>query len=94
MLFLILADNISEHGGNDKTMAEVLYETEFEKRQHLSAIHYLATDLQMPEDFLGQLYENELLSLKEHARVKDFLSVLVIKRMKEKCHAHPAGNEF
>jgi hypothetical protein len=74
--------------------AAVLYETEFEKRQHLSAIHALATDLGMSEDLLRQLYENELQSLKEHARIKDFLSVLVMKRMREKCHDHPAVNTF
>ncbi len=72
----------------------ILYDTEFERRQHLSAIHYLATDLGMREDFLRQLYENELMSLKEHARIKDFLSVLVIKRMKEQCNVHSAENEF
>ena len=93
MPFPGLVDNVSERGGIIMT-AEVLYETEFEKRQHLSAIHYLAADLGMPEDYLRQLYENELMSLKEHARIKDFLSVLVIKRMKEQCHVHSAGNEI
>jgi hypothetical protein len=93
MPFPGLVDNVSKRGGIIMT-AEVLYETEFEKRQHLSAIHYLATDLGMPEDYLRQLYENELMSLKEQARIKDYLSVLVIKRMRERCHAHQAGNEF
>jgi len=74
--------------------ARMLYETEFEKRQHLSAIHYLATDLGMPEEFLRQLYEHELLALKENARIKDYLSVLIIKRMREKWYAHPAENEI
>jgi hypothetical protein len=74
--------------------ATVLYETEFEKRQHLSAIHNLATNFGVPEDSVRRLYEHELLSLKAHARVKDFLSILVLRKMKEKCHGGSAGNEF
>jgi hypothetical protein len=65
-------------------VATLLYETETEKRQHLSAIHVLSIDLKVAEDIIKQLYENELNILKEHARIKDFLSVLVMKRIKEK----------
>lgn len=74
-------------------VATLLYETEFEKRQHLSAIHNLAIDMGMSEDYLRQLYENELLSLKERARIKDFLSVLVIKRMKGKGNFKTGDNK-
>ena len=44
----------------------------------------LARDLGVAEDFIEPLYENELRGLKEHARVKNFLSILVIRRIKEK----------
>ena len=62
----------------------LLYETETERRQHLTAIHNLALDLGISEESLRQFYEKELLSLKEHARLKDYLTVLVIKKLKEK----------
>jgi len=65
----------------------LLYETEIEKRQHLSAIHNLAIDLRISEDFLQKVYETELNSLKAQAKIKDFLTVLVIKRIKEKAIA-------
>lgn len=65
-------------------VAAALYETELEKRRHLSAIHLLAMDLGISEDTLRQQYEDELKMLKEHARIRDFLPILVIKRIKEK----------
>jgi ferritin len=65
-------------------VATLLYETETEKRQHLSAIHVLSIDLGVAEDCIKQLYENELKVLKEHARINDYLSVLVMKRIKGK----------
>lgn len=63
--------------------ATLLYETETERRRHLTAIHNLAMDLGVSEEYLRKLYETELLSLKEHARLKDFITVLVIKKIKE-----------
>ena len=65
-------------------VAALLYETEAEKQQHLSAICMLARDLGVAEDFIEPLYENELRGLKEHARIRNFLSILVIRRIKEK----------
>lgn len=64
--------------------AAALYETEFEKRQHLSAIHLLAMDLGISEDTMRQQYEDELKALNEHARIRNFLPILVIKRIREK----------
>lgn len=63
---------------------ELLYQNEAEKRQHLSAIHILSIELGVSEDYIKQIYENELKKLKENARITDFLSVLVMKRIKEK----------
>lgn len=62
----------------------MLYENESEKRQHLSAIHVLASTFGISEESVRHLYETELQSLIRHARVRDFLSVLVIRRLKEK----------
>jgi Protein of unknown function (DUF3562) len=57
-----------------------------ERRQHASAIHMLSLDSGLPEDSVQQLYETELKNLTEHARIRDFLSVLVIRRIKERIH--------
>jgi hypothetical protein len=38
----------------------------------------------IPEDDIRSLYESELSILKEHARIKDFLSVLVSRKIRGK----------
>jgi hypothetical protein len=60
-----------------------LYEDETERTQHIRVIKMLARDLNRPEDQMGQIYEFELEKLKEDARVKDFLIVLVSRRIRE-----------
>ena len=66
-------------------VAALLYETEAEERQHLSAICMLARDLEIAEDSIRPLYEDELRKLKEHApRIKTFLSIFVSRHIKEK----------
>lgn len=70
--------------GGTAVVVTSLYESEAEERQHLSAIDVLARDLGVAEDFIRPLYENELRELKEHARIRNFLSLLVSRRIKEK----------
>jgi hypothetical protein len=65
-------------------VANILYESESEKRQHLSAMYLLSSTFGLTENSVKQLYENELQSLVGRARVRDFLSVIVIRRLKEK----------
>jgi hypothetical protein len=62
----------------------MLYENESEKRQHLSAIQALTFSLGMSENIVRELYENELQSMIARASVRDFLSVIVIRRIREK----------
>jgi hypothetical protein len=63
--------------------ATVLYENEAEMQKHLSAIHLLSKASGISEDYIRSLYERELALLKTNARIKDFLSVLVSRRIKE-----------
>ncbi len=65
-------------------VAMMLYENELDKRQHRSAIHFLASHAGVSEEFVRQLYELELESLIRRARIRDFLPVLVVRRLKEK----------
>jgi hypothetical protein len=60
-----------------------LYEDETEKIQHFHAIQMLVKDLKSSQEEISTLYEIELERLKLHARVKDFLTVLVSRRVKE-----------
>lgn len=60
-----------------------LYEDEPEKMRHIHAIQTLAKDLKSSEEQISVLYEIELEKLKLHARVKDFLVLLVSRRVKE-----------
>lgn len=68
----------------------LLYDNEAEKRQHLSAICMLSRDLGVAEDSIRPLYENELRGLKEHARIKTFLSIFACRHIKEKINKHQA----
>lgn len=65
-------------------VAMMLYENESERRQHLSAIQMLAASLHISEESARQLYEIELQALIGRARVRDYLSVVVMKRLREK----------
>ncbi len=65
-----------------------LYEDEAEKMQHIHAIQMLVKDLKSSEEEISTLYEVELEKLKLHARVKDFLMVLVSRRVKEILTGH------
>jgi hypothetical protein len=68
----------------------LLYDNEAEKRQHLSAICMLSRDLGVAEDSIRPLYENELRGLREHARIKTFLSIFISRHIKEKINNHAA----
>ncbi|HET6514134.1 MAG TPA: DUF3562 domain-containing protein [Thermodesulfovibrionales bacterium] len=60
-----------------------LYENETEQTLHSSAIQRLARDFNVAEEEIQILYEATLSRLKENARIKDFLAVLVIRNVKD-----------
>lgn len=61
-----------------------LYKNESEMRQHQSAISNLAQDLHASEVGIRPLYEIILARFNRTARIRDFLSVLVSRRVKER----------
>jgi hypothetical protein len=71
-----------------------LYGDETEERQHLNAIQMLSRDLKIPMDAISQLYESELGVLKQSAKVKDFLTLIVSRRVKEMIKKMIARGEF
>lgn len=71
-----------------------LYDDETEKKQHINAIQMLAKDLMIPIDIVRQLYEVELGELRQSAKVKDFLTVIVIRKVKEMIKKMITRGEF
>ena len=65
----------------------VLYEDENEKRQHIAAIQILVRDERSSEEEIRCLYEGVLQELKKGAKVKNFLTVLVSRKVKDLLHA-------
>ncbi|TPW12539.1 MAG: hypothetical protein FD130_1751 [Halothiobacillaceae bacterium] len=60
-----------------------LYDTDEEKRQHLGAIHFIASRYNLDEEMIRSLYENSLEKIKANAHVKNYLSVLAIRQVNE-----------
>ena len=61
----------------------VLYDNDKERILHSGAIHNLSRESGIPEREIGKIYEQELDKLKRTARVKDYLSVLTCRVVKE-----------
>lgn len=61
----------------------ILYENEKEEKLHLNAIRSIARETGFPESDVGLVYETALEKLKEHAKIKDFLPVLVKREVKD-----------
>lgn len=61
----------------------ILYENEKEEKLHLNAIRSIARETGFPEADVGLVYERALEKLKEHAKIKDFLPVLVKRKVKD-----------
>jgi len=60
-----------------------LYENVAEQRRHQVAIENVAQDLRRSIESVNTVYEIVLARYKKKARIKDFLSPLVTKRVKE-----------
>jgi len=61
-----------------------LYDNDSDKKLHFRAIQMLANEFSIPEGEVQALYEMMLGSLKETARVKDFLAILVSRNVKDR----------
>ncbi|MGD0883977.1 MAG: DUF3562 domain-containing protein [Thermodesulfovibrionales bacterium] len=60
-----------------------LYESDTDRKHHSRAIQMLARDLRIPEEEIQTLYETMLCSLRERARIKDYLAILVSRNVKD-----------
>jgi len=59
------------------------YDSDAEWKQHSRAMQMLARDLGIPEEDIRAMYETMLCSLKEGARIKDYLAILVSRNIKD-----------
>ncbi len=73
-----------------------MYEDEKEKDLHARVIRKLSEQCGADENTVKELYERELAELKTRARVKDFLSMLIERRLRQvllPCRARSHGGE-
>ena len=59
------------------------YENVVEERQHRAAIQRLAQDLDMRVEDIQEIYEEFLGSVKQEARIKDYLIILVSRQVRD-----------
>jgi hypothetical protein len=64
-------------------MALIYSRNDREQAKHLATIHSLAQELGRPEGEVVLVYEAEFERLNNEARVKDFLALIVGRRVKE-----------
>ncbi|HHT9145623.1 MAG: DUF3562 domain-containing protein [Candidatus Brocadiaceae bacterium] len=61
----------------------LLYKNEAEEKLHRNSIQTLARETRMPAEVVSSLYESVFDRLKNHARIKDFLPILVSREVKD-----------
>lgn len=70
-----------------------LYVNEAEKKQHGNAIRLLCEELSLPEEFMRPLYEEILYEMKKQARIRDYLSILVCRTIRDLARGYE-GSSF
>lgn len=63
--------------------SSLLYENVIEEKIHLNVIQTLARETEIPLEDVGLLYEAVLERFKEHAKIKEFLPILVSREVKD-----------
>lgn len=60
-----------------------LYENDSDRDEHCRAMHRLAEELCMPEEKIRGIYEEVLGRIRDGAKIKDYLVVLVCHKVKD-----------
>ncbi|WP_333654462.1 three-helix bundle dimerization domain-containing protein [Dissulfurispira sp.] len=87
------AGHIKSKIGVSETGDALLCNDETEKRLHSNAIEMLTRDLDISADEIRRLYNIVLERLKRDATVKDFLPILVSRRVKYLLNLRRNGKE-
>lgn len=61
----------------------LFYENETEGKIHLNAIQSLVRETGMSAEMVSPLYESVFARLRHHARIKEFLPILVSREVKD-----------
>lgn len=61
----------------------LFYENEMEGKIHLNAIQSLIRETGLPAETVSSLYESVFARLKHHARIKEYLPILVSREVKD-----------
>ena len=64
---------------------------EKEKRKHVNAIHSISLETGIPEKNITSLYEEILERYSSEARIKDYLSILVSREVKDILSGNPSN---
>jgi hypothetical protein len=75
-------------GGNGNAYGDGDTDVSDSDRRHLHSIHALAEEIDMPVDEVAAAYEDILDELEDDAQVKDYLPILVSKRVKRLYRSH------
>ncbi len=73
--------DVAERTKENAGQFAILYDDETEKKLHKNAIEMLAMRIGVPIDDVERVYEIVLKRFKKRARIKDFLPVLVSRRV-------------
>jgi len=71
-----------------------LYANESEKNQHNNAIRQLCQELSEDEEVIRPVYEEILLEMKKQARIKEFLSILVCRTIRDLARGYEDSSSF
>ena len=71
-----------------------LYANEAEENQHNNAIRMLCEELTEDEAVIRPIYEEILLEMKKQARIKEFLSILVCRTIRDLARGHEDSSYF
>ncbi len=66
-----------------ETICKELYEDEVEESRHLFVMRDLARGMKVPLEEIIEPYEKSLKKIKETAKVRDYIVLLVIRDVKE-----------
>lgn len=66
-----------------QALHDYLYENQYDLQRHVRSMHAIAEDFSQPLEEVAPLYETVLAQLTLHAKIRDFLHILVPKKIKE-----------
>lgn len=67
---------------------DAIYADSHDRQRHLGSMRAIADELHRPIDEIAGLYEEVLAQMRAHARIPDYLPVLVSKKVRQLFRQH------